>query len=105
LERGSALHTQDGTNKKEHTQTSMPQVGFEPMISMFERARTINALDRGATVIGWRLKYLRQMKEYTGEKRNAVFTDKYRNRMKCMTFKSLRRSQQCSVNLTECPGT
>jgi hypothetical protein len=30
----------------------MPQVGFEPMIPVFERAKTAHALDRAATVIG-----------------------------------------------------
>jgi hypothetical protein len=35
-----------------HTQTSMPRVGFEPTIPVFERAKTIHALDRTATVIG-----------------------------------------------------
>jgi hypothetical protein len=34
------------------TQTSMPQVGFEPMIPVFERAKTVHALDSAATVIG-----------------------------------------------------
>jgi hypothetical protein len=29
----------------------MPQVGFEPKISVFEREKTVHALDRGATVI------------------------------------------------------
>jgi hypothetical protein len=33
-------------------QTSMPWVGFEPMIQAFERAKTVHALDRAATVIG-----------------------------------------------------
>jgi hypothetical protein len=28
----------------------MPQVGFEPMIPVFERAKTVHALDRVATV-------------------------------------------------------
>jgi hypothetical protein len=37
------------------TQTSMPQVGFEPTIAVFERAKTVHALDRGATVIGKKL--------------------------------------------------
>jgi hypothetical protein len=35
-----------------YTQTSMPRVGFEPTIPAFERAKTIHALDRAATVIG-----------------------------------------------------
>jgi hypothetical protein len=30
----------------------MPQVGFEPTIPAFERAKTVHALDRSATVIG-----------------------------------------------------
>jgi hypothetical protein len=30
----------------------MPPVEFEPMISMWERAKTVHALDRAATVIG-----------------------------------------------------
>jgi hypothetical protein len=34
------------------TQTSMPRVGFEPTIPVFERAKTVHALDRAATVIG-----------------------------------------------------
>jgi hypothetical protein len=32
-------------------QTSMPQVGLEPTIPMFERAKTVHALDRAVTVI------------------------------------------------------
>jgi hypothetical protein len=42
-----ATHTQ---NKR--TQTSMPRVGFEPMIPMLEQAKTVHALHRAATVIG-----------------------------------------------------
>jgi hypothetical protein len=34
-------------------QASMPQVGFETPISMFERAKTVKALERAATVIGY----------------------------------------------------
>jgi hypothetical protein len=34
------------------TQTSMPLVGFEPTIPVFERTKTVHALDRAATVIG-----------------------------------------------------
>jgi hypothetical protein len=30
----------------------MPRVGFEPTIRVFERAKTVHVLDRGATVIG-----------------------------------------------------
>jgi hypothetical protein len=39
----------------------MPQVGFEPTIPVFERAKTVHALDGAANVIGVikprRLKY------------------------------------------------
>jgi hypothetical protein len=34
-------------------QTPMPQVGFEPMIPVFEQAKTVHALDCVATVIGY----------------------------------------------------
>jgi hypothetical protein len=30
----------------------MPQVGFEPKVLVFERAKTVHALDRAVTVIG-----------------------------------------------------
>jgi hypothetical protein len=30
----------------------MPRVGYEPTIPVFERAKTVHALDRAATVIG-----------------------------------------------------
>lgn len=33
----------------------MPQVGFEPMIPLFERAKTFYVLDRAATVIDPRI--------------------------------------------------
>jgi hypothetical protein len=38
--------------QNKHKQTSMPRVGFEPAIPAFERAKTVHALDRAATVIG-----------------------------------------------------
>jgi hypothetical protein len=31
----------------------MPQMGYEPMIPVFERVKTVHALDRAATVIGF----------------------------------------------------
>jgi hypothetical protein len=31
----------------------MPQVGFESTIPVFKRAKTVHALDRAATVIGF----------------------------------------------------
>jgi hypothetical protein len=42
--------TTQAQNKR--TQTSMSSVGFEPTIPAFERAKTVHALDRAATVIG-----------------------------------------------------
>jgi hypothetical protein len=33
----------------------MPRVGFEPTIPAFDQAKTVHALDRVATVIGFRL--------------------------------------------------
>jgi hypothetical protein len=38
--------------QNKRTQTSMPWMGFEPMNPAFERAKTIQALDRAATVFG-----------------------------------------------------
>jgi hypothetical protein len=38
--------------QNKRTQTSMPRVGFEPTTAVFERARTVHALDGEATVIG-----------------------------------------------------
>jgi hypothetical protein len=44
-------HTTTRTQNK-RTQTSMPRVGFELTIPVFERAKTVHALDRAATVVG-----------------------------------------------------
>jgi hypothetical protein len=38
--------------QNKHKQTNMPRVGFEPTIPSFERAKTVHAVDRAATVIG-----------------------------------------------------
>jgi hypothetical protein len=38
--------------ENKRTQTSIPRVGFEPMTPTFERAKTVHALEGGATVIG-----------------------------------------------------
>jgi hypothetical protein len=38
--------------QNKRTQTFTHHAGFEPTILMFERAKTINALDRAATKIG-----------------------------------------------------
>jgi hypothetical protein len=42
------------TTQKKCTQTSMPWVGFELTIPVFERAKTVRALNRAATVTLWR---------------------------------------------------
>jgi hypothetical protein len=39
--------------QNKRTQTSMPCVGFQPKIPAFERAKTVHASDRAATVIGY----------------------------------------------------
>jgi hypothetical protein len=38
--------------QNESKQISVPRVGFEPMIPLFERAKTVHVLDRAVTVIG-----------------------------------------------------
>jgi hypothetical protein len=52
---GRGISPSEGHYLQKHnkrTQTSTPQVGFEPMIPVFERTKTVHALDRAATVIG-----------------------------------------------------
>jgi hypothetical protein len=46
-------------NKRKYT--SMPRVEFEPTIPVFERAKTIHALDRAASVFGSIAYTLRQI--------------------------------------------
>jgi hypothetical protein len=38
--------------QNKRTQTSIPRVGFEPKISVFEQAKTVQASDRAVTMIG-----------------------------------------------------
>jgi hypothetical protein len=45
-----AHRTAQTQNKR--TETSMPRVGLEPTIPAFQRAKTVHALDRAATVTG-----------------------------------------------------
>jgi hypothetical protein len=47
---GHFVHTGQYRQNK-HTQTSMPLVGFDPTVSVFEPAKTVHTLDRSATVI------------------------------------------------------
>jgi hypothetical protein len=48
------VSTYQKTQEKAHTQhqTSMPWLGFEPTIPTSEPAKTVQALDRSATVTG-----------------------------------------------------
>jgi hypothetical protein len=46
------LPTLDNIRQNKRTQRSRPWAGFEPMIPVFVRAKTIHALDRAATAIG-----------------------------------------------------
>jgi hypothetical protein len=48
---GRYLHTEQHKHNK-HTQTSMSWVRFEPTILAFERAKTVHAFNRSATVTG-----------------------------------------------------
>jgi hypothetical protein len=47
MDGGSARRKAQTQNKRTHT--SKPQVGFEPTIPVFERAKTVHAVDRSAT--------------------------------------------------------
>jgi hypothetical protein len=49
---GRYLRREQKKTQNKRTQTSMPWVGFESTIPPFERAKTVHALDRAATVIG-----------------------------------------------------
>jgi hypothetical protein len=51
--RREALPTHRTTQtQNKRTQTSIPRVGFEPIIPVFEGAKTVHVLDRAVTVIG-----------------------------------------------------
>jgi hypothetical protein len=48
------LHTHSTTQiQKRRTQTSMPWVGFEPTIPVFQRTKTVHALDLSSSEIGY----------------------------------------------------
>jgi hypothetical protein len=59
-----AHRTAQTQNKRTHTST--PQVAFEPTILVFERAKTVHALDGAAIVIGQEYIYL-QWNQYKGK--------------------------------------
>jgi hypothetical protein len=54
LGRGSAYRTTHRTTQTQNkrTQTTMLRVVFEPTIAVFERAKSVHALDHAVTVIG-----------------------------------------------------
>jgi hypothetical protein len=56
----------------------MPQVGFEPNIPAFERAKTVHALDCATTVIGQNI--IRMIKSKKDERGGAESTDGRENR-------------------------
>jgi hypothetical protein len=60
--RSLPTHRTTQTQNK-RTQTSMPRVRFEPTTQVLERAKTVHALDRSATVIGtiWFLEGISRM--------------------------------------------
>jgi hypothetical protein len=54
MDGGSARRkaTTSTQTQNKDTQTSMPQVGFEPTTPIFGRPKTVHAFDRTITVIG-----------------------------------------------------
>jgi hypothetical protein len=58
LDGGSATRKAATYKHRINTQISMPRMGFEPTIPMYERAKTVHALDRTATVIGLSFKWI-----------------------------------------------
>jgi hypothetical protein len=49
---GRYVHAEQHKTQNKRTQTSMPRVGFELTTPVFERAKTVHALERAATAIG-----------------------------------------------------
>jgi hypothetical protein len=49
---GRYLHTVEHKTYSKRTQTSLLRMRFEPTIPVFERAKTVHALDHAATIIG-----------------------------------------------------
>jgi hypothetical protein len=52
LDGGSVLRKASTYTQNKRTQASMPEVGFEPTIPVFERAKTVHALNCASIVIG-----------------------------------------------------
>jgi hypothetical protein len=68
---GRYLHAGQHTQYK-RGQTSMPRVGFEPTIAVFERAKTVHALDSAATVIGENIIHTTQISSQPVHNRGGV---------------------------------
>jgi hypothetical protein len=63
------LYTEKNARAHTHThQTSMLWVGFEPMIPVSERAKTVHALDRSATVTGACISSVEKMQPHHSRK-------------------------------------
>jgi hypothetical protein len=58
--------------QNKRTQTSMSGVGFQPTARMLERAKTVQALDRAATVIGFLTLRLAIRREKYGVKSSPI---------------------------------
>jgi hypothetical protein len=52
--RKASTYTQDNKQRVNKTQTFMPRLGLELTTPVFERAKTVHALDHEITVIGFR---------------------------------------------------
>jgi hypothetical protein len=63
--------TTETQNKR--SQTSVPLVGFEPTIPVFERAKTVHDLDRAATLIGSCVNYTAKNKLLLGLYGNKIW--------------------------------
>jgi hypothetical protein len=62
---GRPLFSHRTQNKR--IQTSIPRVGFEPTITVFERPKTVHALDRVSTVIGMSQPDCKNLCAFSGE--------------------------------------
>jgi hypothetical protein len=58
---GRYLHTEKHKHRINAQETSMPWLGFKPRIPAFERAKTVHALERPATVISWQARAYTQI--------------------------------------------
>jgi hypothetical protein len=90
------IHGTTQTQNK-HTQTSRPRVGFEPMIPVFERAKTVHALDSAATVISTH--YSQFFKITTNKMQQKRYATKLQLKISLLTHRSylhLLQADTCS---------